>query len=61
MAEREVMLELAAEIISAHVSNNVVQTDQLPKLIQQVFNSLSNIELIVAACHWLVPRSNEVI
>jgi predicted transcriptional regulator len=23
MAEREVMLELAAEIISAHVSNNV--------------------------------------
>ena len=49
MAEREVMLELAAEIISAHVSNNVVQTDQLPKLIQQVFNSLSNIELKSAA------------
>src|SRR6478736_2834919 len=49
MAEREVMLELAAEIISAHVSNNVVQTDQLPKLIQQVFNSLSDIELKSAA------------
>ena len=61
MAEREVVLGLAAEIVSAHVSNNVVQTDKLPKLIQQVFNSLSNIELIVAACHWLVPRSNEVI
>jgi predicted transcriptional regulator len=49
MAEREVMLELAAEIISAHVSNNVVQTNQLPKLIQQVFNSLSDIELKSAA------------
>ena len=41
----EVVLGLAAEIISAHVSNNAVQTDQLPKLIQQVFNSLSAIEL----------------
>ena len=38
MTEREVVLGLAAEIISAHVSNNAVQTDQLPKLIQQVFN-----------------------
>ena len=45
MTEREVVLGLAAEIISAHVSNNAVQTDQLPKLIQQVFNSLSAIEL----------------
>ena len=49
MAEREVVLGLAAEIISAHVSNNAVQSDQLPKLIQQVFNSLSAIELKSAA------------
>jgi predicted transcriptional regulator len=45
MADREVVLGFAAEIISAHVSNNAVHTDQLPKLIQQVFNSLSAIEL----------------
>ena len=44
MAEREVVLGLAAEIISAHVSNNAMQTDQLPGLIQQVFNTLSTIE-----------------
>ena len=45
MAERDMVLGLAAEIISAHVRNNSVQTDHLPKLIQQVFNSLSTIEL----------------
>jgi predicted transcriptional regulator len=41
MAEREVVLVLAAEIISAHVSNNAMQTDQLPGLIRQVFNALT--------------------
>jgi predicted transcriptional regulator len=44
MTDREVVLGLAAEIISAHVSNNAMQTDQLPGLIQQVFNTLSTIE-----------------
>jgi predicted transcriptional regulator len=44
MTEREVVLGLAAEIISAHVSNNAMETDQLPGLIQQVFNALSTIE-----------------
>ena len=46
MAEREVVLGFAAEIISAHISNNTMQTDQLPGLIQQVFNTLSTIEQI---------------
>jgi predicted transcriptional regulator len=46
MAEREVVLGFAAEIISAHISNNAIQTDQLPWLIQQVFNTLSSIEQI---------------
>jgi predicted transcriptional regulator len=32
MAEREVVLELAPEIISAHVRNNAVPPDQLPSL-----------------------------
>jgi predicted transcriptional regulator len=46
MADREVVLGFAAEIISAHISNNAMQTDQLPWLIQQVFNTLSSIEQI---------------
>jgi predicted transcriptional regulator len=44
MAEREVVLGLAAEIVSAHVSNNTVPVDQLPGLIQQVFNTLASVE-----------------
>jgi predicted transcriptional regulator len=44
MAEREVMLGLATEIISAHARNNAVQTDQLPGLIQHVFKALSTVE-----------------
>ena len=44
MAEREVVLGLAAEIVSAHVSNNAVPADQLPGLIQQVFNTLASVE-----------------
>jgi predicted transcriptional regulator len=41
MAEREQLLGLATEIVSAHVSHNAVAVDQLPSLIQQVFNALA--------------------
>ena len=44
MADRERMLRLTAEIVSAHVNHNAVPTDQLPVLIQQVFNSLATVE-----------------
>jgi predicted transcriptional regulator len=44
MAEREVVLRLAAEIVSAHVSNNTVPVAQLPGLIRQVFNTLGSVE-----------------
>jgi predicted transcriptional regulator len=44
MVEKEVVLGLAAEIVSAHVRNNAVATDQLPTLIQQVFNTLVTAE-----------------
>jgi predicted transcriptional regulator len=44
MVEKEVVLGLAAEIVSAHVRNNAVPTDQLPTLIQQVFNTLASAE-----------------
>ena len=35
------MLELTAQIVSAHVSNNAVEADALPGLIQEVFRTLS--------------------
>jgi predicted transcriptional regulator len=44
MADHNQLLGLATEIVSAHVSNNRVATDQLPKLIQQVFDALNNAE-----------------
>jgi predicted transcriptional regulator len=44
MADHERLLELAAEIVSAYANNNAVPTDQLPALIQQVFNTLATVE-----------------
>jgi MucR family transcriptional regulator, transcriptional regulator of exopolysaccharide biosynthesis len=41
MAERPELLGLATNIVSAHVSRNAVTADQLPGLIQQVFNALA--------------------
>ena len=49
MAERPELLGLATEIISAHVSHNAVAADQLPGLIQQVFNALATVEQATAA------------
>ena len=36
-------LEYAAQIVSAHVSNNSVQSGELPALIQQVYKALSGL------------------
>ena len=44
MAERPELLGLATEIVSAHVRNNTIAADQLPRLIQQVFNALATVE-----------------
>jgi predicted transcriptional regulator len=41
MAEREERLQLAADIVSAHASNNTRPADQLPGLIQQVYRALA--------------------
>ena len=41
MAERDELLQLAADIVSAHASNNALPADQLPKLIQQVYSALA--------------------
>ncbi|MDF2640597.1 MAG: transcriptional regulator, MucR family [Novosphingobium lindaniclasticum] len=39
----EALLELAADIITAHVSNNKVEPDRLPALIQSVYGSLAQL------------------
>ena len=41
MAERPELLGLATEIVSAHVRNNAIAADQLPGLIQKVFDALA--------------------
>ena len=38
------LLELTTEIVSAHVSNNVLSVGDLPQLIQDVYQTLSNVE-----------------
>ncbi len=39
----EFLATLTADIVSAHVSNNSVQTSDLPDLIRSVFSSLANL------------------
>jgi predicted transcriptional regulator len=41
MAERHELLELAGQIVSAHVQSNTLPQDQLPRLIQDVYSALS--------------------
>ena len=48
MAEHPELLGLATEIVSAHVRNNAIAADQLPRLIQQVFNALATVEEAIA-------------
>jgi predicted transcriptional regulator len=43
------LLELTTEIVSAHVSNNVVTVADLPELIQQVFKTLSSVGSVSAS------------
>jgi predicted transcriptional regulator len=49
MAERPELLGLATDIVSAHVSRNAVGVDQLPGLIEQVFNALATAEQTATA------------
>ncbi|HEX6440922.1 MAG TPA: MucR family transcriptional regulator [Stellaceae bacterium] len=37
------LLTLTTEIVAAHVSNNTVAVNDLPQLINQIYNSLANI------------------
>ena len=47
MAEHPELLGLATEIVSAHVRNNAIAAEQLPGLIQQVFNALATVEQVI--------------
>jgi predicted transcriptional regulator len=49
MAERPELVGLATDIVSAHVRSNALAADQLPGLIQQVFNALATVEQVTAA------------
>ena len=43
------LLVLTTEIVAAHVSNNNVAVNDLPTLINQIYNSLANIGTAPAA------------
>ena len=43
------LLALTTEIVAAHVSNNTVTLNDLPQLINQVYNSLANIGTTASA------------
>lgn len=38
------LLELTVKVVSSHISNNSVGSDQLPELIRQVYQTLNSIE-----------------
>ena len=48
MAERHELLVLAGQIVSAHVQSNTIPTDQLPRLIQDVYTALSTAAQLAA-------------
>lgn len=41
------LIELAAEIVSAYVSNNTIQASDVPALVGNVYNALSNVGGVV--------------
>lgn len=53
--EHSTLLELAANIVSAHVANNHVDASALPSLIQSVFDALSRVEAPLIVEQALVP------
>jgi predicted transcriptional regulator len=48
MADSSTILELAAQIVSAHVSRNEITPDQLPRLINDVHRALSDADQVAA-------------
>ncbi len=54
-ASHDSVLEFAAQIVSAHVSNNSVQASALPDLIQQVYKALTMVGSEPAPAEKLEP------
>ncbi len=54
-ASHDSVLEFAAQIVSAHVSNNSVQASALPDLIQQVYKALTSVGTEPAPAEKLEP------
>jgi predicted transcriptional regulator len=54
-ASHDSVLEFAAQIVSAHVSNNSVQASALPDLIQQVYKALTMVGTEPAPAEKLEP------
>jgi predicted transcriptional regulator len=50
------LLALTTEIVAAHVSNNTVALNDLPQLINQVYNSLANIGAAAPAAPPVRPQ-----
>lgn len=43
MNDKNTLIDMTAEIVSAYVGNNEISASELPSLIQQVYNSLSDV------------------
>ena len=56
--DKESIVTLAADIVSAHVSNNIVATDDLPNLISAVYGALSNLGVVAPVVE--VPQAPAV-
>lgn len=43
MDDKNTLIDMTAEIVSAYVGNNEVSASELPKLVQNVYNSLNDV------------------
>jgi predicted transcriptional regulator len=55
MAEHHELLDLAGQIVSAHVQSNTIPPHQLPRLIQDVYTALSTVGQLAAQAPKPVP------
>ena len=49
MDDKNTLIDMTAEIVSAYVGNNEVSASELPKLVQNVYNSLNDVSKGIAA------------
>ena len=49
MDDKNTLIDMTAEIVSAYVGNNEVSASELPKLVQNVYNSLNDVSKGISA------------